>query len=114
MTTLLSRFDRLRPVRLPVITLQGIVLLFCPVSRIYGVNVAAFVLCLEVNMASLRDVDDIARASGNDSAIDLDLKGSLEHDVVLIIGERPLEAGVIQFHHATTHARSLFQGNDIL
>lgn len=65
-------------------------------------------------MASLRDVDDIARASGNDSAIDLDLKGSLEYDVVLIIGELPLKAGVIQFHHATAHARSLFQGNDIL
>ena len=59
----------------------------CPVCRIYRVDITALVLCLEMNVASLRDIDDVSRTSGNDSAVDLDLKGSLKNDIVLVIGQ---------------------------
>ena len=55
----------------------------CPVCRIYRVDITALVLCLEMNVASLRDIDDVSRTSGNDSAVDLDLKGSLKNDIAL-------------------------------
>ena len=50
-----------------------------PVGRVDKVGVAGPVGGLEVNVASLGDVDDVAGASGHHTAADLDVRGRTHH-----------------------------------
>lgn len=94
--------------------LNCLLIQFLPVCGIHKIGIAGLVGSLEMDVAILGDVDNIAGVAADDPAINLNLQRSINDEIVLVIGQRPLKAGVIQFHDAASHAGSLFQGHDIL
>lgn len=69
---------------------------------------------LEMDVAVFGDVNDISGVTGDDPTVDLDLQRAVNHKIILIIGQRPLKAGVVELHDAAAHAGRFLQRDHVL